>query len=463
MRVILPTLLAWIVCAAGFAAPNAPPRPNVLLVVSDDQRPDTIGALGNPAIATPQLDSLVRGGTVFVRAVSPNPLCVPARAEMMTGVCGLRASGIDVRLEGKPLWAESMRAAGYRTWYVGKWHNDGRPTTRGYEETHGLYTAGRGRRSLTCPLDHYGRPVTGYVGWMFQDDQGRFAPERGVGLTPGISATMADAAIALLRSPSDRPFFLHVNFTAPHDPLLIPPGWERKYDPAMIPLPASFRPEHGFDHGNGAGRDERLFGHPRTADEVRRELAAYYAVISHMDQQLGRILAALAETGQADRTLVIFAGDQGLAIGSHGLRGKQNMYEHTIGTPLVLRGPGIPRGRRSAAQCYLRDLFPTVCEMVGAPVPASVEGKSLLPVLRGTAEQVYSCVYGYFGDVQRMIRTERYKLIHYPQLNRDQLFDLAQDPHELADLAGRAEYAQRRNELRLELDRWLRERKETQP
>ena len=264
-RVLLAGMLS---CAMALGALGAPAgrRPNVLFILSDDQRADTIAALGNPVIQTPNLDSLVRAGIVFDRAVSPNPLCLPARAEIMTGTCGLRGGKIDTRLEGRPLWAESLRAAGYHTWYVGKWHNQGQPTTRGYEETRGLYGGGGGK-SLTFPVDHYGRAVTGYVGWIFHDPDGRLRPELGVGLTPDTDVHMADAAIALVRRKPQRPFFLHVNFTAPHDPLLIPPSWQGKYDPAKIPLPANFRPEHPFDHGNFDGRDEKLFARPRTAGE----------------------------------------------------------------------------------------------------------------------------------------------------------------------------------------------------
>ena len=155
---------------------------------------------------------------------------------------------------------------------------------------------------------------------------------------------------------------------------------------------------------------------------------------------------------------MIFASDQGLAIGSHGLRGKQNMYEHTVHAPLVISGPGIPRGRRSPAQCYLRDLFPTVCELAGVAVPPGVEGRSQVPVLRGRQESIYPCVYGYFGQVQRMVRTDRWKLIHYPKIDQYQLFDLTNDPNELVDLAGRAEHAATQKDLQARLEAWLKER-----
>ena len=430
--------------------------PNVLLIVSDDQRPDTIGALGNEIIRTPHLDRLVARGTVFTRAITACPLCTPSRAELMSGASSLRNGVSDFGGKIRPeaaLLAETMRKAGYRTWYVGKWHNDGRPTGRGYDETRGLF-AGGGSRWWTDRTDFSGRPVTGYRGWIFQTDDGTLLPERGVGLTPDISGRFADAAIELIERRPDRPFFLHVNFTAPHDPLLVPTGYEGMYDPAKLPLPGNFLPEHPFDHGNLRGRDEQLWDWPRTEQAVRRELAVYYAVITHMDEQIGRMLAALERTGQADQTLVIFTSDHGLAIGSHGLRGKQNMYEHTIGVPLIVAGPGIAAGRRTAAQCYLRDLFPTVCDLANVAIPAGVEGKSLKPVLDGTATQVYPHVIAYFRDSQRMIREGDWKLIAYPQARREQLFHLKTDPLEQKNLISEKTHADIVENLRKHLLVW---------
>jgi arylsulfatase A-like enzyme len=434
-------------------------RPNFLVIVSDDQRPDTIHALGNLVIQTPNLDSLVREGMAFTRAIAPNPICVPSRAEIMTGCDGFRnhvgVSGSRMNPE-LVRWADCMRGGGYHAWYVGKWMNDGRPINRGYEESDGLFASG-GAKWWKPQVDHHGRPVTGYRGWIFQDDQGNKFPEKGVGLTPQIDKEFADAAIRFINRKPERPFFLHVNFTAPHDPLLMPPGYEGKYDPAKIPLPPNFLPRHPFDHGNFEGRDELLLPWPRTSQDVREDLAVYYAVISHMDEQIGRILQALETTGQADHTFVIFTSDQGLAMGSHGLRGKQNMYEHTVGTPLILRGPRIPAGKRSNAQCYLRDLYPTVCELAGIDTPQTVQGQSLAPVLRGERESLYQYVFGHFRDTQRMIRSERWKLVHYPKVGKYQLFDLAHDPYEVKNLADEAGHADTLAQLRDKLQAWQKE------
>jgi arylsulfatase A-like enzyme len=452
--------------AAAFAASPARP-PNVLLIVSDDQRPDTIRALGNPSIHTPNLDRLVRDGASFTRAIAANPHCTPSRAEIMTGATGFRNGSQPFGRAIRPemvLWANTMRQAGYHAWYTGKWMNDGTPRTRGYEETLALFSSGGASRTeLTHPVAHNGRPVTGYTGWTFKTNDGTPELDKGVGLTPTSDRHIADGAIAFIERRPARPFFLHVNFTAPHDPLLLPPGYETKYDPVAMPLPANFLAGHPFDHGNAGQRDEQLLPLPRTPAAVRAEIAAYYAVISYMDEQIGRILQALQSTGQDRNTVVIFTSDHGLALGSHGLMGKQNMYEHTIGVPLILAGPGIPPNRRFAAQAYLYDLYPTVCDLAGIPIPKTVEGRSLVPILSGRVREIHPEVYAYWHragldapvPIQRMVRTERWKLIYYSHLDRWQLFDLQADPHELSDLSSRPEHRQTVTELRRKLDQWF--------
>jgi arylsulfatase A-like enzyme len=321
----------------------------------------------------------------------------------------------------------------------------------------GLFAGGGGRWAKDR-VDFKGSPITGYRGWVFQNDAGEMFPEKGVGLTPQISRHFADAAVELIRRRPAEPFFLQVNFTAPHDPLLMPPGYRRRYDWQRMPLPKNFLPEHPFDHGNLDGRDERLLARPRNPDQVRQLIAMYYRVITHMDEQIGRILHALDDTGQTANTIVIFSSDHGVALGSHGLRGKQNMYEHTIGVPLVLCGPGIPRGQRRAAQVYLRDLFPTTCDLTDTKIPETVEGRSFVRVLRGQQEEIHSEIFCHFRDKQRMIRSDRWKLIHYPQIGRWQLFDLKEDPHETHNLARDVAYAEVVAGLKAKLDNWQQQR-----
>ncbi len=437
----------------------ADPRPNFLVIVSDDQRPDTIAALGNPVIETPHLDRLVREGMTFTRATCAFPLCVPSRAEILTGATAF-GNGVPYgggRLKsGQTFWADALRDAGYQTWYSGKWMNDGSPKTRGYEETSGLFSSGgAGTLGKEPRYGRFGRLITGYRGWTFKTDDGKPELEKGIGLVGETSKHIADGAITLLERDSDQPFFLHVNFTAPHDPLIIPPGYDGKYDPAAVPLPANLLPEHPFDHGNLKGRDEQLLPWPRTEQDVRREIAAYYAVIDDMDHHIGRILESLQQSGRYDNTVIIFTSDHGLALGSHGLMGKQNMYEHTIGVPFLIAGPGIPGGQRTAAQIYLRDMYPTTCELAGISIPASVQAKSFAPILHGTAEKIHPVVFGYYHDTQRMIRTNRWKLIRYPLIDKVQLFDLKNDPDERNDLSALREYASIRRVLEGQLHDWF--------
>ncbi len=435
-------------------------RPNILFLLSDDQRPDTIRALGNEHIQTPNLDGLVRRGTAFTRAVSPCPLCSPSRAEIMTGCRGSRTGlrGNVGRTTKKklpdelPSWAWTMRDAGYNTWYVGKWHSVGRPSDWGYEESQALF--GNGDRSWPNDIrfDWKGRKITGAPGCVFQTDDGTLLREKGVGSKPDISTTFADAAIDFIKRKPQKPFFLHVNFFAPHDPLFLPPGYEDRYKPEEIPVPPNFLPEPPFDTGYLKTRDELLFAWPRTRPAVRDELAMYYLVISHMDAQIGRILKTLQATGQTARTIVIFASDQGVAIGSHGLRGKQNMYEHTIGVPLIIAGPNMPQDNRCDAQCYLRDLYPTVCDLTDIEIPQTVQGRSLGPLLREETTSAYPCTFAAFGKTQRMVRTDRWKLIHYPKIEKLQLFDLSADPHEMNDLAASSEHSAVVSDLRAKLE-----------
>jgi arylsulfatase A-like enzyme len=183
----------------------------------------------------------------------------------------------------------------------------------------------------------------------------------------------------------------------------------------------------------------------------------YYAVISDMDHQIGRILKALDDTGERENTIVIFASDHGMGVGSHGLRGKQSMYEHTINVPLIVAGPGVKGGgRRTAAQVYLRDLFPTTCELAGVGLPAgqALDGLSFAPVLRGEVERFHPEVFCYFRDVQRMVRDDRSKLIYYPDLKKYELFDLVTDPYETVDLSGGAAHRETFLRLKAGLERW---------
>jgi arylsulfatase A-like enzyme len=427
------TFLAVVAAAAisSLAAAAEQPAPakalNVLVILSDDQRFDTIGGLGNPDIQTPHLDRLAQSGFVFrrnfVMGSMGGAVCVPSRAMLHSGCTLWRA---DTQLRSGPLLAETLARAGYATFGTGKWHNGPASFARGFSRGKAVFFGGMN--------DHDAVPV--------QDlESGKYGP-RYIGKKFS-SELFADAAVDFLRGYKDqRPFFLYVAFTAPHDPRMPPGEYAAMYDPAKLPLPKNFLPRHPFDNGELWGRDEMLAPHPRTPAVVRRHLADYYGMISHMDAQIGRILKTLDDTGRRQNTLIVFAGDNGLALGQHGLFGKQNLYEHSTRMPLMIAGPGIAKGR-SDALVYLLDVFPTICDLAAVAIPDGVDGKSLVPILRDPQAKLRDHLLLAYRDLIRAIREPRWKLIkhHVAGVKTTQLFDLDSDPLETNNLAGDASCA----------------------
>lgn len=246
----------------------------------------------------------------------------------------------------------------------------------------------------------------------------------------------------LLRGASPaRPWFIYLAPPVPHDPRVAPPEFHARYRAADLLLPARFLPVHPFDDGEMTVRDEQLAPWPRTPDVIRQHLADYYACITCLDHHLGRVFEFLRASGQWEHTVIVFAGDNGLSLGDHGLLGKQNLYEFGgMHVPLLVAGPGIRRGR-SEALVYLQDLFATFCDLAWRPVPLAVEGASLLPILQGRERSVRDELFTAYGRVQRALRDERWKVIRYPLIDKTQFFDLKRDPLERHDLAGEPRHA----------------------
>lgn len=439
-------------------------RPHVICIVADDLRGDVLSVYGGP-VPTPNLERLAARGCRFDRIVCGYPICHVSRTEILTGraMVAEASDGKAVPFQAEwSLWPRVMRQAGWHTVHAGKWHVRGKPRELGYDGTEALFSSGGAAGdSLTFPLSATGRPVTGYRGWTFKAENGDAVIKWGVGLTPETDRRIGDGAVRSVESFSaerDRSLFLHVNFAAPHDPLHWPEGMVERYRPESVTLPLNFRPEHPFDHGNAGGRDESIVPPPRTRDQVRRQHAVYFALAEQIDLQVGRVLDALQHRGMLENSLIIFTSDQGMAIGSHGLMGKQNQYEHTANVPLLISGPGIPAGGVVPAQGALRDLFPTVCDLCELPVPTSVQGRSWLPAIRDQRSPSTRTEFGYFTDTQRMIRSEDgWKLIWYPDLGREQLFHVPSDPDELQDLSDYPAHQSRKRRLRKVLLSWLRE------
>jgi len=431
----------------GGAGPG-PKRPNVLFLFADDQRWDTLHALGNEGVRTPNLDGLVKRGVAltlpYIMGGTQGAICVCSRAMLLTGRSLWHAP--DRCPEGLALWTEHFRQAGYTTFGTGKWHNGPASYARGFTAGGNIFFGGMSNH-LKVPIYDF-------------DPEGKYPKSAQRAGEKFSSELFSDAAVAFLRGHrGDRPFFLYVAYTSPHDPRMAPEPYAALYPPERMPLPPNFLPEHPFDNGELKVRDEALAPWPRTPEVVRQHLAGYYAMITELDDQVGRVLRVLEETGHADDTIVLFAGDNGLAVGQHGLFGKQSVYEHSVKVPMVLAGPGLARGETRGGFAYMHDVFPTVCDLAGLPIPGTVEGKSLVPVLAGRTKGVRDSVFAAYRNVQRMVRDERWKLIRYTVKGdvRRQLFDLEADPWETRDLSGDAAHAATLARLAERLRVWQKE------
>jgi choline-sulfatase len=244
---------------------------------------------------------------------------------------------------------------------------------------------------------------------------------------------------------------MHIAFNAPHDPRQSPKDYVELYPLDRVAVPENFLPEYPYKDqiGCSAGlRDEALAPFPRTEYAVKVNRQEYFAIITHMDHQIGRILDALEKSGKADNTYIFFTADHGLACGRHGLLGKQNMYEHSMRPPFLAVGPGIKPASRIDTPIYLQDLMPTTLELAGVSVPDYVEFKSLRPLLNGETTDHYPAIYGAYQELQRMVVQDGWKLIYYPRPNAYRLFNLEEDELEMNDLAVDPKHAGKIEELK---------------
>ncbi len=415
-----------------------PARPNVLLLFADDQRADTIHALGNAIIKTPNLDRLARRGLAFDRAYMQGGMhgatCVPSRAMLLSGQNLFHA---DEKLLRDATWPEAFAKAGYTTFASGKWHNGDASLVRSFQIARQMFTGG-----MTNPMQAKLRNVTaGKVG------EPKLAPQHAC-------AVFADETIRFLKEHRGGPFFAYVPFDAPHDPHVVPDDFPVRYDAETIPLPPSFLPQHPWNNGEMEVRDEKLLPWPRTPGQVRELIADYYRYISYLDMQIGRVLDALDASPFAENTIVVFAADSGVARGSHGLIGKQSVYEYdSVRVPLIIAGPGVASNQRTKAMVYLFDVLPTLGKRCGIASPNRGDGFDFSATLKNPATPARDRMMFAYRDVQRGYTEGRWKLIRYPRVDRTQLFDLDNDPHEAANLADKPEQADRIAELTASLAR----------
>jgi choline-sulfatase len=430
----LPAILALFTLVAPIFAQQ---KPNILFIFSDDQSHETIRAYGHTDIDTPNLDRLSASGASFSRAYNMGAwhgaVCVASRTMLVTGRTLWRARGMEKSLNQEStaghLWPQRMAAQGYETYFSGKWHILTDP------EKCFDHVVNKRPGMPGAVQETYNRPISGQPDpWSPSD------PQFG-GFWKGgkhWSEVLGDDSIAFIEqaAKSDKPFFMYLAFNAPHDPRQSPKEYVDRYPLDRIKVPGNFLTEYPDKEAMGAGkdlRDEQLAPFPRDEHAVKTHRQEYYAIVTHMDTQVGRILDALEKSGEADNTWIIFTSDHGLACGHHGLMGKQNMYEHSLRVPFLVKGPGVKAGAKIDAPIHLQDAMATALDLAGADRDG-IEFQSVRPLLDGGGHGL-DAVYAAYMDTQRAVIHDGWKLVLYPEAKVAKLFHLVDDPQEMKNLA----------------------------
>ncbi len=427
-------------------------KPNIIFIFADDQCYKTVHALGNDEIITPTLDKMVNEGVTFTNTYNMGgwngAVCVASRAMMNSGRFIWRAHKAEKSFpklaEDGKMWGDLMQKAGYMTYMTGKWHVKVAPekcfNVVAHErpgmpnQTKEGYNRPQSKNDTIWEPWHkkYGGFWKGGKHWseVLKDDALNFIDSAAIG---------------------DKPFFMYLAFNAAHDPRQSPKKYVDMYPLEKISVPATFLPDYPDADKIGCGkglRDERLAPFPRTKYAVKVNRQEYYAIITHMDEQIRQILEAVKKSGKADNTYIFFSADHGLSVGNHGLMGKQNMYDHSVRVPLIVIGPDIPKNKRVNADVYVQDIMATALDLAGVEKPVYVEFNSLLPLAKGTqTKSNYDAIYGCYTTKQRMIRKGGFKLIAYPDANKVLLFDLEKDPLEMNNLADSVNYAAKKKQM----------------
>lgn len=427
-------------------------KPNILFIFADDQTYLGVNALGNNEVITPNLDKLAQAGVTFTHTYNMGgwngAVCVASRAMLNTGRFIWRANKSEKRYSSMrrkgQFWSLLMEKAGYDTYMTGKWHVK--------QDVNTIFQNVRHVRPgmPNSVSEAYNRPqAAGDITWLpWHEKYGGFW-EGG----KHWSEVIGDNAIDYLdlAKTSENPFFMYLAFNAPHDPRQSPKKYVDMYPLENVSIPKSYLEMYPYKDSIGCGpnlRDEKLAPFPRTEYSIKVHRQEYYAIITHMDEQIGRIISHLKETSQDKNTYIIFCADHGLSVGNHGLVGKQNMYDHSMRVPLIVVGPNIPENEKRDMQVYLQDVMATTLDIAGIEKPRYVEFNSLMPMVKNELnESAYSEIYGAYINLQRMVRTDKFKMIIYPKAKKVRMFDMVNDPDEMNDLADNAEYAKVKAEL----------------
>lgn len=463
------------VCAckqAPLVSEQVEQKPNIVFLFTDDQTFASVNALGNKEIYTPNLDRMVKAGTTFTHGYNMGgwhgAVCVASRSMIISGTYLWNAKekatlwSTKDSMALKETWPMLMEQAGYDTYMTGKWHVQAPADVIFSHAEHirpGMPGDRRGELSAAfkkwetqsgdmadwngyLPME-YARPTSKIdTEWSPTDTlQGGFWE----GGTHWSEVVRNDAMDFINTSKTkENPFFMYLAFNAPHDPRQAPQRFLDMYPVDAIKVPESFLPEYPFKDAIGNPstlRDEALAPFPRTEYAVKKHRQEYYAIISHLDEQIGLILDALEASGKMDNTYIFFGSDHGLSVGHHGLIGKQSLFDHSIRIPLLVIGPDVPKNKQLQQDVYLQDIMASSLELAGIEKPEYVQFNSFMDVVSGdNTEGHYNGIYGAYMNLQRMIRKDDYKLLVYPKIDKVLLFDMETDPNEMNDLAAQPQY-----------------------
>lgn len=445
------------------AAPSGN-RPDIIFIITDQQRYETIGALGFPHVDTPVLDRLVREGTHFSRCYVTGASCVPARASLFTGVYPHTNGILTNASSWRHTWVETLAANGYLCANVGKMHTQPMDAPAGFAErivveNKDRSMAKRGRDFVDAwdkALAAAGVVKPGLPTYRLMPDYaerlGAYEWSLAESLHPDTFVGSSAAAWIGRHAQDPRPWFLEIGFPGPHPPYDPPEHFVAAYRDRTLPIRAVSHQDLAHQPAPfKALREKHVTGNhdaaPHTIDaphaQRHRQLAHYLANVTLIDRQIGGLLDALESAGRLDNAVIVFTSDHGDCLGDHGHAQKWTMYEQVVRVPLVVWSPRHLPGRGECnALVQSIDIAPALFELAGCPVPDWWETESLGPALRGETFAGRSAVYSeqgrdvvfQFADFVSMMRTERYKFVHFLGEAYGQLFDLQEDPHEEHDL-----------------------------
>ena len=437
-------------------------KPNIVFIFADDLTMDGLGSQ-NKDVSTPNLNELKNEGVFFSHTFNQGAwggaVSVASRSMLNTGKYLWKAASYNnsnkqfqnngnwpegvtpyasEKAQPGKHWGEYMKEAGYTTYFTGKWHVHTKKAEQAFDhvahERPGMPNQTKERYDRKF-LEN--EPDT----WLPYDTtkQGYWKGGK------HWSEVLADDALQFIdmTKQDENPFFMYLAFNAPHDPKQSPKEYIDMYPVDKISIPKTFMEKYPFADHIGCSkdlRDEQLAPFPRTKYSVKKNRQEYYALITHMDEQIGKIIKALKTSGNWDNTYIIFTADHGLAVGDHGFMGKQNMYDSSVRVPMIVTGPGVKKGKTIDHFVYLQDAMATSMDIAGSNNLSDIDFQSFLPLLQGEKVKTRDAVYGGYIGLQRMVRTKKYKMIIYPLINTVRLYDIEKDPLEMIDLAGNPKY-----------------------